>query len=171
MDITNDLKKILLNNKYGDEIVINIKKKQDELVIKLHLFKIISLSNKVEKAVNKNFFEGTNIKFIEMECLHDEDGLFINFSLSDKNHTLIASSHYPKQKIFFNSLFSHIKDLDVNLSNQILLKSYHILELKFGVGEKLLDLFLSEELKKIYDYNKMKIDLPNSNEKVKKIKI
>lgn len=170
MDIKADLEEIILNDRCGDEIVANMKKQQDELIIKVHLFNVISLSHKIKKAIEQNFFSSTDIKYFDMECLHDEEGLFIHFNLNDKNQKLLVSSCYPAQKQFLNSVFSQVKDLDINLCNKTLLK-YHILELDVGIEEKLLDMFLSEELKKIYDYNKMLIDLPNGNENSKRLKV
>jgi hypothetical protein len=38
------------------------------------------------------------------------------------------------------------------------------LDLEQGIGQKILDLFLSDELKKVLEYNNMQLELPSNNE-------
>jgi hypothetical protein len=53
----------------------------------------------------------------------------------------------------------------------LLINPEFYLDLKPGIEQEILDLFLSDELKKVLEYNKMELELDNKNNPNKKLKI
>jgi hypothetical protein len=89
------------------------------------------------------------------------------FWLIDKDGEYI-SKKVPEQENFVKMLFEKIEDFNADFINEKNLCGECKLELKCGIGEKLLNFFLSDELRKVLDYNKINLELPNNNEPNKK---
>lgn len=65
-----------------------------------------------------------------------------------------------------------MKDLNIEFySEKLKDNSKHCLELKLGIKEKILDLFLCEELKKVYEYSNMQLDLQDNVTTIRRLKI
>ncbi len=168
MDITKDLRRVMANDSSPNQIIDEIHKQQNELRLKAHLFKVLSLHKAIEETINDNTFKNTGIEFIHLEFLYDIDkdehkGFTVNYSLHDINNNIIPRFKVSQTNGLFRKAFFEIKNVDINLTNSEELEKYHMFEVKPGLGDKLIDLFLNKELKTILEYNKMQISLENNN--------
>lgn len=175
MDIKNELKEITLNSDSVNEVIKSIMDEQEKLEKKLHLFNIISLADKIEKFVEEGYFD--NPKVISLNLVFDFQN-YIYFStgffLKDEDNNILSMDdnkiYYEKPMLFFKEIFSDLGWFKVNFMSEDHEPKELILEI--GIKDKILDIFLSEELKSIYEYNKMQIDLPDDNiSSAKKIKV
>jgi len=180
MDITKDLKRVMTKNASANEIVDDICNLQDELRLKAHIFKVLSLANKIDESINENALKNTNIKLISLEFLHEIDdddrrGFIVNYSFHDVNNNLIPRFKISDLNASFTKAFLEIKNVDINLTNKKELEKFHMLEVNETLSDKLLDLFLDKNLKTIFEYNKMQLSLEDSNsnksKKTKKSKL
>ncbi len=178
MDITQELPNFNLANDYGSNIVEDIKRQQQELSKKLHIFSIVSFMNELEDKIGTKFFERNGIHFIKIMCEHEYDvGYILSFESLNKSKITISPTYsnggYTKEALFLRDIFNKIKGINYNFTTRELTRSSEIiLSLEPGISEKILDLFLNEDLKKVYQYNKMKVDLPESTDNnSKKLKV
>jgi hypothetical protein len=170
MDISEELKQIATNDKSADDIVTDINqqyedlvKQQHELVKRQHIFRVMSLARRMEEAVEQGFFNIKNLHLLEVECHETEHGYDTAFWLIDKDGEFI-SSKIPEQNKFILYSFDKITNFNGDFAQEDFMCGSHKIEIKPGIGEKLMNLFLSEELMKILEYNKMQLDLPNNND-------
>jgi hypothetical protein len=168
MDIRKELKQIMLKGDVDDEVFANIarqheelRKQQDELIKKEHLFKVISLANKLENAAKEEFFVKDGVYWVHIECPENQYGYGIHFWLLDKSEG--AMNGIDKQEAFMEKSLLEINNFNPDFANEEVISGYYYIELVPGIKEHILNLFLSDELKKIYDYNKMQLELPTNN--------
>jgi hypothetical protein len=168
MDIKKELKQIILNGKVDDEVFADLarqneelKKQQNELMKKEHLFKVISLANKLENAAKENFFIKDGVHWVHIECPENQYGYGIHFWLLNKSEEMIDG--VEKQEEFMEKSLLEINNFNPDYANEEVTSGYYYIELTPGIKEHILNLFLSDELKKIYDYNKMQLELPRNN--------
>ena len=170
MDIRKELKQIAENNKSADDVVVDISqqyedlvKQQYELVKRQYIFRVMSLASGIEEAVQQGFFNIKNLQWLEIECHETEHGYGTAFWLMDKDGEFI-SSKIPEQSGFILHSFDKIMNFHGDFAQENFASGPHKIEIKTGIGEKLLNLFLSDELRKILEYNKMQLDLPDNND-------
>lgn len=174
MDITKELKYFNLNDNYGINVIEDIEKQQKKLMEKMHLFTAISVAHEFEDTVATKFFERNGVYFFKLnfEFEYGMQGYLPNFEALNKSKIKIYE-HYSngqktKETIFFNSIISKMIGINMNLVNRELKMEEIIFELKPGIGNQILNLFLTKELKAIYDCNKMQNDLENELEQTNK---
>lgn len=169
MDIKKELEKLNSTKGFGENIIKDIINEQEELEKKLYLFKVMVLANKLEDAVGKDFFKPEQIASVKIFFeFYDHIYVDTEFYLITESGEKVSESHnkiyYEKPILFFGELFGELGRNKVDfISSDNELKEIKI-ELKSGIKEKVLEIFLSEELKTILEYNKMELDLPNNNE-------
>jgi hypothetical protein len=173
MDIREELKDLLYENKSAHDLRNEIIQEKVQIEKKLQIIQAISLAQKMEKAVKENLFHDFTsityeIKFYSLD-------FSVDYSLKIKNrktHSKVLSSELTD---FIDKISLDIRLLNPNYRNYDKLNnlnSIHTFEFKHGIGEEILELFLSKELKTVVDYNKMQLELPNNNESAsKKLKI
>jgi len=170
MDIKAELKEIILHGADADNLVKDIAIQQEELLKKSHLLKVISFSNKMEKFVAENVFVDSDIGYLELESLYNaSDNAEIEISFLSEH-----KKDYIGDKKLRYLIKGALKDIQ-NCSKEFLHESFnnknYILDLKLGIGNKILEIFLSDQLKKVYDYSKMQAELSENNNQEKKLKI
>ncbi len=167
MDIKEEFKNII-NGKNADKVVEEIAIEQENLAKMSHLFKSISLANKIEKILEEGRFQEQNLKHLAIEYkIRGIEGGEIEFWILNEDGGFIVNAlrHEVKQA------FSCINGFDYRFVSENFFHKEYKLDLKIGIGEELLNLLLSDELKKVYEYHKMELELPNSNITDKKLKI
>lgn len=178
MDITKELEQMATNDKSADDIISDIDrqyedlvKQQHALVKRQHIFRVMSLASKMEEAVEQGFFNIESLHLLELECHETEYGYDVAFWLINKDGESI-SSKIPEQNEFILHSFYKIMNFHGPFAQENFASGPHRIEIKTGIGEELLNLFLSDELRKILEYNKMQLDLPdNSDSNTKRPKI
>jgi hypothetical protein len=166
MDIVKELAKVNSSKKFGEEVVNGLISEFKELQHKIYLFQIVVMANKIEDAVAKGIFSKT--KFIDIDIVIEDGGSHrVVYDLLDKNKEFIEpynkNGEDTKQAKLLNKLVDKIEGFSAEQINPKLNENI-ILELKLGIKEKIFDLFLSKELKSIYDYNQMQLELSNGQE-------
>lgn len=181
MDIRKELVQITEDSNYAENLVEGIAFQLEELVKKSYLFKVIAFANTMEKVVESGLFKEESVKYIVPECFYagneytGNKGCEFGCSLiDDKGRTFVqdSSGGYTQSAKIIRSALNKVEGFSAELVNDKFLGVDHRLELTIGIGEKIIDLFLNEELKKIYDYNKMQLEVPNYNDSsTKKLKM
>jgi hypothetical protein len=176
MNIKDELKKLDYDEQLGEEIIKKHQLKQEELMKKIHIFKSVLLTNKIEKLVSTDIFSKVNINTLKISKKQEKNiGDKIVFYLIDESNKAFSyfDSHAIKQTQILYEVFENFGVFNVSLTNNKLIEHMHIsLELKPGIKDKILEIILSKELKKIYEYNKFDLDLPdNSGNNNKKLKL
>jgi hypothetical protein len=173
MDIKTELMQIESDNSSIDKLVQDIEFQENELLKKAHILKIVALANKIESMIKTDLFTEYKVDFLEIywENLVGSDKTKLGFCILDKNkqrlpplngnHGFIkpfAAIMKETDKLgFFKQSF--LKEDALELKPQDM-----IIELKLGIKDKLLNVLLSNELKKVLEYNKMQLEVPNNNE-------
>jgi hypothetical protein len=169
MDIREELKDLLYENKSAHDLRNEIIQEKVQIEKKLQIIQAISLAQKMEKAVKENLF--SNFSLINFEIRFYSLTLSVKYSLKSKGKKNIT----PELIEFLDEISHDIELLYAKYRNEKKLSNLnpeHKLELKPGIGEKMLELFLAKELKTIVDYNKIQLELPNNNDSAsKKLKI
>jgi hypothetical protein len=182
MNIIKELHEFKSDKDCLDKLIDDIAIQQNELAKKSHLLKAIGISSLIEDAVLEDFFKNAEIKKIQICLGHqydDSTGDYeyrLTFTLVDSNNTVIPRGKIPinseQLQKFFHTVFYAMKDLSIDsYCEKLRDNSKYYLELKPGVGEKILDLFLCDELKKVYEYSNMQIGLHESESHNKRFKV
>jgi hypothetical protein len=183
MDIKKELKNFETANDYGSILVNEMKNQTEELNKKIYLFKVLSLAKKLEEKVNTDFFKNEGIQFIQLVVDRHEtkiDYYKMMIGTLDKNKELIPPSNnqgiYNEPTLWLMAILKELLEegkLDKKIMNHNSIHQYgSILELKPGIHQEILDLFLSKELKNTYEYNKIDSELSTNNENnTKKMKV
>lgn len=170
MDIKNELEEIMINDKNADDLVENINNQRNELLKKAHLLKVISCCQKLEKFIDKIPLLGKDIGFLDLEYIYTgASGGKIDFSLTTKDQ-LYAIVNLNITDIVKNAI-EPIDGFPMEFVNDRFIGIDYSLELKAGISEQILDLFLSDELKKVYDYSLMQIELSHNDNNNKRLKV
>lgn len=182
MDIVKELKEFKSDKNCLDKLIDDIAMQQNELAKKSHLLKAIGVSSLIEDAVSEDFFKNAEVKNIQICLGHqydDSTGDYeyrLIFALVDSNNVVIPRGKLPANseqlQRFFHAIFYAIKDLSIDsYSEKLKDNSKHTLELKPGIKEEVLDLFLCEELKKTYEYSHMQLNLHDNELQNRRFKI
>lgn len=177
MDIRKELEQLKYNGKSADDIVEDMNqqyddlvKQQHELLKRQHVFRVMALANTMENAVKKGFFNIENLQWLEVECHETEYGYDVAFWLMDKDNEFISNKVLEQNEFILNS-FNKIMNFNGDFAHKDFACGPYKMEIKTGIGEVLLNLFLSDELKKVLEYNKMQLELPSNESNTKRIKI
>jgi hypothetical protein len=183
MDIKKELEKFESANDYGSKLVNEMKTQVEELNKKVYLFKALTLAKKLEEKVNTDFFKNEEMKFIQLIVDRHEtktEHYKMMIGILDKNKELIVPTNDQgvnnNQTVWLMKVLKELLE-DGKLDNKFMNKEAinkhgSILELKSGIYQDILDLFLSKELKNTYEYNKMQTEIPENNESnPKKMKV
>jgi hypothetical protein len=185
MDIIKELKEFEFSADFGDSLIQELKVKEEEARKKRYLIRVISLAKRLESLISTNFFRNAGIEFIRFELdliprRVGEPVYTFNSEFFDKDRNIISS--YVKEGVITDEAhclrgiynkFILPEGLPADLvSSKIQDSLKHFLELNSEFREQILDLFLSDELKKVYDYSKMNMELPHNDIKGgKKLKV
>jgi hypothetical protein len=175
MNINDKLKGVISNTCNVDNIINNIVDERKQLEISLHLFKIIKVADQIEKAVKEGYFNDPEVisitlVFDDQDYVHFQTGFYLTNEYGTKYTEDDNVVYYEKPISFFSDLFNELGKFKIDFINEDC--EYKTLKLDTNIKEEILKLFLNEELKKIYDYNKMQLDLPINNESnTKKLKM
>jgi hypothetical protein len=176
MDIKNELQSLNSNDKLGLEIVKKLELEQLELLKKMHIFKSVLLANQLERLVSTDFFSKVGMNILKLnQKYHKDFGHNINFYLVDerrnKNYTYY-DTFTVEQAVVLHKVFENFGMFNIELTDKKLMENMHIsFDLKPGIKEKFLEIILSKELKSIYEYNNMGLELENNNSSSKKPKL
>jgi hypothetical protein len=170
MDIKKELKQIISEGKNPDDCVADIENQKLELLKKSHLLKTISLANKIEGFVRNDAFTEKQIGFLELEYFYgDLSAGQIDFTLLTNDGQFMIVNAYDRALV--REALSHIKGFEDKFVNDDFAGKEHRLELKPGIGKEIISLFLSDELKKIYEYSKMQAEIPENDNHSKRLKM
>lgn len=164
MDIQKELKELIYDKKSVYDLRDEINQEKIKLEKQMHLILALSISEKMEKAVNQNLFR--DFSFINYEIRFYSLKLSVKYSLKGKGNKKYKTNISQELTEFLDEIALDMDLLDAKYRNQDKLSNSnpeHILELKPGIGQEMLELFLSKELKTVLEYNKMQIELPSNN--------
>jgi len=173
--LSEELKKLRLETNFNQHLMMQVVKdivsEKVELKDKEHILETVNLANKLEKLVEEKFFKELQLTAIEIVCDYDyEEGYKIRVPSVSTLGGFTQDAN-QEQIEFFEEFFSSISEHDSDFISKELMDG-SILELKQGIAREVINLLLSSRLKTIFDYNKMKVDLPDNNgSNTKKIKI
>ncbi len=163
MDIGEEIS-YLKNGSSSEEILLNLMVEKEELEQKIHIFKVIKLTDSIREMLESNPFERYGITFIELthEVFHSTNESLISFDLYDSNKQRIKDVVEPIRQI--KKLFENMYNIDSsNISHNMNIES-NLVELKKGADQEILNLLLSKELKTLFDYQMMQSDLDNKTD-------
>jgi hypothetical protein len=167
MDITKELKELNSTDNFGNKILQELEVQQDEFNKKLYLIQMLSAAKEIESMVNEGFFKLNNIDWLYMNIYESKfEKKFHKITMRVGGENFIKDSH---EQEFYNlkikKIFKNIEEINLKLVNEELLINHEFyLDLIPGVEQKILDLFLSDELKKVLEYNQMQLELSNNND-------
>lgn len=177
MDIKKELQELKFSDDFGNDVIKQVRKQKEELEKAIHILKVVSLADKIEKLVATDLFNKDNIDSISICCeFEDHNNRHIaEFSLIDENGEIVAN-YYDRndneQAAILCSIFDDLDEFDFDLASSTLRLDSSELKLQPGIKEDILKLFLNIELKKVYDYNNMDVELPiNEENNSKKLKM
>lgn len=183
MDITKELQDLSIDKQNINKLMDSVAIEQEELAKKAHLLKVININFLLEYTVLEDYCKNSELKNIQVNLGNEYDDTTrdyetrLIFNLVDSENNIIPANKIPINSQNLQQVLRVIaslsKELRINLYKRELRNdSRYILELKPGIGDKFLDLCLSDELKNIYDYSMMQISLShNEGNNIKKIKI
>jgi hypothetical protein len=174
MDIKNNLKEAIENRDAVEKIIKSILDEQAQLEKKLHIFKVISLADKIEQAIETGYFNEPKVEALTFVLdYNDFIYLEIGYYLTNDDQTLFSENdnkiYYEKPISFFTDLFKEMGKFKAELTSEN--HEPDELKLEIGIKDKILDILLSDELKKILEYNKMQLELPTNKNNTKKSKM
>lgn len=168
MDIKKEISEIISDNNSVNTVIDKILEEKEQLDKKIHIFKVIDLGNKIEKAIESGLFKKPKVVSINL-CLAYQNSEYFETLFSVENNDGDSISlydnrlYYEKTINFFEEIFIQMGTFRTAFTNGE--TEHNKIKLTKGIKEKILNVFLSEELRKIYDYNLMDLELDNSNEK------
>ncbi len=172
MDITKELLEINSSKDAGASLYQDIKRQQEELLQKRHIVQILCAATEIEILIAEGFFEKDKVKFLTISGDQDYNGncrIVFDGLDKDQEYAMGATADYYER--LFENIFKY-KELDVFLTDIDFNTDNYNLELVPGITEKILEILLSADLKKVYDYNKMQLEMPSNNKNnEKKLKI
>jgi hypothetical protein len=177
MDIIKELKNLKTDKNGLNQIIQNIEFEKEELNKKLYLLIVINLAERLEEFISTDLFKSSKISYIEIIPSFDnfnEKNFYINSRFLKEDKTAFQGKILNDDRILENlhTMFKEVSEVSFNLVNPKVIKNDQILKFELGIGEKILDIFLSDDLKAIYQYNQMQIELPDNNkEKLVKPKV
>jgi hypothetical protein len=181
--LSKELHSLKNNMNFANENIDILIEQEEELSKKIYLLTAQSVANYLSIKLSQYFFD-SNVKFIGINYNHILfTGYKINLEILDENKVRIAETKV--QHDFLSKLCEKMKDIPIsyvsnNLKEHILItnvsgedhKIYSYLKLDSKIGDELLELLFSNDLKKIYNYNKMQLDLAvHNNGRKKELKI
>lgn len=176
MDIIKELEQISNSKDYGNDTIHKAIQESIELEKKIQMLRVISLVDKIEDIVATDLFTKDGIEFLQLtsEYDHDLQNHRAEFHLIDKDGGIAAGYYDFEDSEQARALYNIFEDLglfDFDLANPKLKLETSDFELKPGIKEELLGLLLNTELKNIYDYSKMQLEIPYNDGTNKKMKM
>jgi hypothetical protein len=167
MNVNDKLKEAIKEPENIDDIIKNIVDERNQLEINLHLFKIIKMAIQIEKAVKDGYFNDPEVVsitlvFDDMDYVHFQTGFYLTNEYGEKYTEEDNAVYYEKPIEFFSEVFNELGKFKIDFINENC--QYKTIQLNENIKEEILKIFLNEELKKIYDYNNMQLELPANNE-------
>lgn len=165
MDLTNELTKI--QNGEADNILTQLYQEQQDILKKIYVVTILQVVEQIDNMLEENIYEKFGSPSIQIHYDYEEGiGNILNFDLLDQYEVKIPIytknlsreiTHLPqKTKSFLHSLNGFSEDFvteDFKGGDKI------VFDVEPGLGSKVLDLLLSQELKKALEYNQMQLVL------------
>jgi len=167
----NNSKNLMINQ----TILDYIGSMQDSSVERKHLYKICNFAYRLEDKIAIDFFKKGGVDSIDIMCQYEfHDGYVLYFDIIDKEGKIMNKLDYRLKKLeqvkIIDSLVLDLKVFEKKFTN-FKENICYPLNLKLGISEEVLDLFLSKDLRTIFDYDIMQLELSSENNKTKKIKI
>ncbi len=170
MDMIHELK--LLNSKGMSDAFEYVKSQKELWDKKMHIFNVLNLAHELEKWKTENFSDKFKIESIHLySSIVGDHNPVIRFNLDWSD----GKNHYHDMPDF-QPHYAIVHDLckQFHLYNPDYVKQpfKEVISLNDNITQRILDFMLSDELRTIFDYNKMHLELDNSNtENSKKIKL
>jgi hypothetical protein len=167
MDIKKELMELSSSDNFGDKILENMEYEKQEFNKKLYLVQMLSTAKKLDRIIEVGVFQNNDIDSFRVNVFGTTlKKKFHKIMFNCTGEDFITDSH---EREFFNiklkEVFNNIEEIDLSLvSEKMINKPEFYLDLEQGIGQKILDLFLSDELKKVLEYNNMQLELPSNNE-------
>ena len=178
MDLTNELTK--MQNGEADNILNQLYQEQQDIFKKIYIVTILQVVEQIDNMLEEKIYDKFGSSMIQIHYDY-EDGIgnIINFDLLDNYEVKIPiyAKNLPREiadipqktKSFLHSLNGFNEDFvteDFKGGDKI------IFDVEPGLGAKVLDLLLSQELKKALEYNQMHLSLgDNTRSNPKKPKV
>jgi hypothetical protein len=177
INIKEELKE-LESDSFGYNAIKKVKIQHEEVFAKLHLLKSISVANQIEKVASTDLFFKVGVEFLQLSINYEdfEKGPTIEFYLLDEDHKRVISYYdasMNEQARVMYTIFDQFGEFDLDLVGHDFKKQiYFNIDLSVNTKEAILNVLLNDELKKIYEYNKMQTEIPEKNEiNSKKMKV
>lgn len=186
MDITKELKDLSQDNNFGEDLIEQLKLKEEEIRKKRYLIRVIALTKRFDNIISTKLLENAGIEFIKLQfdilrTITNKSVYTFSFNFLDKNRDLVSLFVNNREGVitdeasYINKLFNKFllpEGLPQDLvGNKINDRFKCLLTLNLQVNDQILDVLLSDELKTIYEYNTMQIDLSSNVAIGKKSKI
>jgi hypothetical protein len=165
MDIIKELKLGSIENNFVDSLSY-IEEQQNLWNKKSHIFKVISLINRLEQVKNDGLFDEHEIEFIEiLHKYNSPNGNFIKFNFFNADKEEVASLNHGVYNEVYNKLVSYFDALDGFNEEYIGKRDFELnVNLNKNIKEQILSVLLSQELKTVVEFSQMQIELEhNSN--------
>ncbi len=177
MDISKELELIEKKQVMHDSIIEEMMQKQLEIIKKIHLIKTLSVVDVIENMLRLNIFQEYNIDNIkiEFEYNYSNENPEIKYYLYNYGGEEIDNFNSSSNPIvpveMLNSAFEKFGGFRMdNVSKEFRTQGVSWLIVEEGMGQKILNLLLSDELKISLQYSKLKVNFNSDFEIDNKIK-
>lgn len=180
MEISKELASIFLKEKTVQDVLKDIELQRENIHKKEHIFKAIAIADALENMIDSGLFEQYDIQKIKMSHYYDtsveintmnfylygqDNKGFSKYNRSGKLEDEPVEPVKKLKKVFDDFHLFHTKEISEDFREE----DEKILEIKKGIGDEILNLLLSSELKSILSYSKLKNNLPDGKEDGKSI--
>jgi hypothetical protein len=170
MDLTKEFK-TMQNDGNSKNIVAQLREKQIEIEKKIFIVQIVDMANYAQKLYEEKVFQENKIHLFEVSW-NFEDGVGNAFDYrfkdeANENIIYLTVKNANKLSPMLNCLTSLMGFNDDFLSEGFNHYQKNLLEINKNIKEKILNLFLSEELKKIVEYNELELNIDKKEQLTK----
>jgi phage-related holin len=165
MNLTNELTKV--QNGEADNLLTQLYQEQQDICKKIYIVIILQVVEQIDNMLKEKIYDKFGSSMIQIHYDYEEGiGNIINFDLLDKYGVKIPiyTKNLPREipdipqktKSLLYSLNGFSEDFvteDFKGGDKI------VFDVEPGLGSKVLDLLLSQELKKALEYNQMQLSL------------
>jgi hypothetical protein len=173
MEISKELKDIALKEKSVNGILKEIRIQREEIYKKEHIFKALAVTTLIEEMIENGQFEEHGVKTIKISYHYDKNSDFntMNFYLygidnkgfSKYNRSGKAEDEPLEPVKKLKEVFDRFHIFYTNeICEDFMPDEENIFDLKPGVGDNILNMLLSKELKAILQYSHLRNDLPKN---------
>ncbi len=167
MDIIQELKERNEKTDALHSILSHLDAQKEEMNKKLHLLRVISLADAIDKRINNGYFRENDVtKFEISQGVYGVISIYFSKKDDDLADKMDDIDRICSSLNEFKTKYAN-KDLDAHISP----KRYKV-RIDKNFKNKLFDALLSDELKTIFEYSQMHLELSdNKNSNTKKVKM